>query len=113
MGSFVQRIVRDKVEDWKAFTRELSGPRRDEFRDMNRRYGITSHRAWLEIDAKGDAYAVVELEGEGAETFLQGLASSTEPFDAWFRERVTELHGIDFAELASGTSLELVIDERF
>lgn len=111
MGPFAHRIDRGKVEEWKAFTRELSGPRRDEFRDMNRRHGITSHRAWLETEASGDCFAVVELEGDGAETFLQGLASSSEPFDSWFRDRISELHGIDFSNLPAGTSLELMLDE--
>jgi hypothetical protein len=112
MGPFAHRIDCGKVEDWKAFTRELSGPRRDEFRDMNRRHGVTAHRAWLETDANGDSYALVELEGDGAETFMQGLASSSEPFDVWFRGRISELHGVDFSHLPAGTSLELMLDER-
>lgn len=112
MGPFAQRIERDKVEDWKAFMQELNGPRLEEFRDMNRRYGITSHRVWLETDANGESYAVVELEGDGANAFLRGLASSSDPFDVWLRDRISELHGIDFSRVPTDTSLELMLDER-
>jgi hypothetical protein len=31
---------------------------------------------------------------------MHGIASSQEPFDVWFRERMQEVHGVDLAEPA-------------
>jgi hypothetical protein len=39
------------------------------------------------------------------------IASSEEPFDRWFRERMGEVHGIDLAE--PGPSPRQVHDARF
>ncbi|MGH8571786.1 MAG: hypothetical protein ACREX8_04305 [Gammaproteobacteria bacterium] len=45
------------------------------------------------------------------ETAMQGVGSSQEPFDQWFRERMKEVHGIDLAEPAPPP--EQIIDARF
>ena len=44
--------------------------------------------------------------------FLQKLATSTQPFDMWFRDRVEEFHGRDFSELAEMKASEMVLDWR-
>lgn len=54
--------------------------------------------------------AVVLLEAADLRTALAGLATSVEPFDAWFREHVRDVHGVD---LAAGVPLpEQVLDLR-
>jgi len=42
--------------------------------------------------------AVVHLEAEDLEQAFQGMATSEEPFDRWFRAYVLEVHGLDLAE---------------
>jgi hypothetical protein len=42
--------------------------------------------------------AVVYLEAEDLQAALEGLGSSQEPFDQWFRGLVMEIHGIDLAQ---------------
>jgi hypothetical protein len=98
-----------KVDEWRRFAADLSGSRSGEFRDMNRRYGLERHRAWLE-QAPGLGWVViVQAEGPGADTFLSGLARSDEPFDAWFRDRISFTHGIDFSR-PPRLDTELLVD---
>jgi hypothetical protein len=110
MGPIVNPLAEDKVESWKAFARELVERRADEVQDMNERYGLTSHRAWLETSGDGNHYVVVEIEGKGAEKFLQRLAKSDHPFDVWFRAQISDAHGIDFENPPRVKPPELFLD---
>ena len=42
--------------------------------------------------------AVVYLEVDDLEAAFAGLGSSQDPFDRWFREVISECHGIDLAQ---------------
>jgi hypothetical protein len=53
---------------------------------------------------------IVVFDGPGADTFLEKLATSKEPFDRWFRERISEYHGIDFSKPAVRPSPEMYMD---
>jgi hypothetical protein len=54
--------------------------------------------------------AIVLFDGPGAGDFLQKMATSQEPFDRWFRARITEYHGIDFTKPNILTPAELFLD---
>jgi hypothetical protein len=97
MGAFAVPIIPDKVEAWKAWVAEATGPRKAEFEDMNARYGLTDHRAWLQPTPDGHNMAVVLVDGPGADEFMPTLATSDNEFDAWFRAGISEVHGIDFS----------------
>ena len=43
MGVIVAPIVEGKLEAWKEWCRELMGPRAEDTKDFNRRYGLTRH----------------------------------------------------------------------
>ena len=100
MNAIAVAVLENKVEAWKAWILDCLGPRRQEFDDFNERMGLTLHRAWLMQSRQGPV-AIVVFDGPGAEGFLEKMATSREPFDRWFRERVSEFHGIDFS--APGT----------
>lgn len=100
----------EKVGAWKAWIRECTGPRKDEFEDFNERMELTLHRAWL-IEGREGPNVVVVFDGPGAEDFLQRMATSEEPFDKWFRERVIEYHkDIDFSKPDAMAKSELCLD---
>lgn len=42
--------------------------------------------------------AVVYLEADDLQAAMAGLGSSQEPFDRWFREVISEVHGIDLTQ---------------
>jgi hypothetical protein len=102
-------LLPNKVEAWKSWVRECSTTRSKEFGSFNERMELTLHRAWLSQGPLGPLVIVVS-DGPGARTMLQKLASSEEPFDRWFRAKITELHGIDFSKPATGMASEILLD---
>lgn len=97
MPAFSVPIVTNRENDFRRFIEGLTSTKQDEFRDFNSRYGLTVHRAWIESAPDGSYLAVVQLEGPGADTFLKKFPKSDHPFDRWFLEQVSSIHGIDFA----------------
>ena len=59
-----------KVDDWRSWVAELNGPRKAEFEEMNSRYELTEHRAYLQPMPDGSSAVLVIYEGPGADTFL-------------------------------------------
>jgi hypothetical protein len=102
-------LITNKVEAWKAWIRECMGPRREEFDEFNERMGLTIHRVWLEQSPQGPLVVVV-LDGPGAKDFMQKIAKSKESFDRWFREHISEYHGIDFSKPNAVQPPELLMD---
>ena len=102
-------LVVEKVGPWKAWIEECLGPRRREFNEFNRRMGLTAHHVWLSDGPQGPT-AVVCHSGPGAKTFLEKLAVSEHPFDAWFRDRVCGYHGVDFSHIVATKSPELIMN---
>lgn len=83
------------------------GDRRDDHVASRRRHGITREAVWIQSTPVGD-FAVVLIESPDLSSALHGLATSTEPFDVWFRSHLVAVHGMDLAE---GMSLpEQVLD---
>jgi hypothetical protein len=92
----------------KDIASELAGPRRAEFDDFHRRAGLTIERWFVQRTPDGDLVNVV-LEGEPLHA-IGVLATSTEPFDVWFREQVKAVHGVDFAQPLPVPAPELVFE---
>jgi hypothetical protein len=71
------------------------------------RHGFTREATWIQQTPAGDL-AIVLLESDDLAKSLFGVATSEDPFDAWFRSHVLAVHGID---LAAGMNLpEQVLD---
>jgi hypothetical protein len=77
------------------------GDRADGHRDSRTRHGITREATWIQSTPAGDV-AIVLLESDDLAASLFGVATSTDPFDTWFRAHVQAVHGID---LAAGMNL--------
>lgn len=84
-------IVEDRLDDWREFHSDLSGPRRAEWAQSQRRRGITREVAFLWSSARGPA-AVYVLEGAEAGAALEDLGAGDDPFDTWMLERLADLH---------------------
>lgn len=97
MGAFAAPILPDKLDAWEAWIAELTGPRKAEFDDMNSRYELTGHRAFLQQTPDGHHMVIVVHDGPGADAFMGSLAGSDNAFDVWFRDGVADVHGIDFS----------------
>ena len=104
-------ILPGKTEQWKHFSHEMAGPRRSAYEASRRRLGITREVAYLQKTPQGDL-AVVYIETQNIPRFFEGLASSQEPFDVWFREQAKQIHGVDFSEPLPGPLPEAIVDWR-
>jgi len=83
------------------------GSRAADHRASRARHGITREATWIQSTPGGDM-SIVLLEAHDLAASLFGVATSTDPFDVWFRGHVQEMHGID---LAAGMNLpEQVLD---
>ena len=110
MATLAFPLVAGKVDEWKEFVVELKGDRRDGFADMNRRYGLEKHYAWLEKAPGGEWIVLVELAGPGSGAFFEKLSGSNEPFDLWFKEQIGVAHGLDFSRPPQVAEPELYIE---
>ena len=110
MGAIAAPIMQGKVETWKKWATELKGTRKQEFQDFNKRMGLTSHRAWLQANPDGSHLVIILHEGPGAGEFMAKLATSDHAFDQWFRENVSDAHGIDFSQPPPGSPAELLVE---
>src|SRR5262245_46120205 len=98
-----------KFEAWKRFAAEMAGPRRAEHEASRQRLGMTKERAYLQQTPQGDM-AIVYMEANDVGQVFQGLATSQDPFDVWFREQVNDLHGVDLSQPPSGGLPEITFD---
>lgn len=87
---------------------EISGPRRADFEDFHRRAGLTCERWFVQQTPQGEVLNLV-LEGDPLHA-IATLASSTEPFDVWFREKSKSVHGVDFSQPLPAPPPELVFE---
>jgi hypothetical protein len=97
--AFMAPIVPGKENLDRSTLEEVQGPRRAEYEASRKRLGITREAVWHQETPNGTV-AVVYLEADDVGAAMQGIGTSQEPFDVWFRERIQEIHGIDLAEPA-------------
>ena len=96
-----------KSSAWRKWADELSGPRRREFAASREGVGVRE-RTFLQATPQGDL-VIVTLEGEDPVGSFERMMHGSDPFAAWFLERVKELHGIDPAQMGSDAWPVLVV----
>jgi len=72
------------------------GERAAAHRASRARHGITREATWIQATPAGDV-AIVLLESDDLAASFYGIATSTDPFDTWFRAHVMDVHGVDLA----------------
>ena len=90
-----------KLDEFQAFVKEYTGPRKTEYNDLLKRYGLKTAKVWLhEIDGKTQVMVFHEIEPDALER-LKGWSLSTHPFDHWFGEQCQNCYqgGIEQCEL--------------
>jgi hypothetical protein len=83
-----------KADQLRATTNELLGARRQEFEESEKRIGITRECQYLQPTPMGDLL-VVWVEGGDVVAALAAFGQSYEPVDAWWKEQILEVTGID------------------
>jgi hypothetical protein len=107
--AFTVPILSGKLESWKKFNEEINGPRRSEFDAQQKRFGISCQMVWLQHSPQGD-FVVVYQEGKDLDKAMGKIGASKDPFDKWFTEQVSEIHGIDFSNLPQRSLSELMLN---
>ncbi len=108
MAAFAIPLPSANLEAWRAFIAELNGPREGQFADFNRRWGLDRHQAYLQTVP--DGYLVLAVhDGPGGSRFLAEAPHSTNEFDRWFIDKLSELHGVDVRAMEP-PQVELALD---
>jgi len=103
-------IPAGKTEQWKKFIGELSGPRKGEFAASRKRLGVRE-RTFLQHTPQGDL-VIVTLEGENPGKAFAEFGKGTDAFTMWFKQQVSEIHGMDLSAPPPGPMPEMVIDSQ-
>src|SRR6266700_7196023 len=56
--AFVFPLRADKTQEWRAWIREILGPRRSEYEAFSRKLGLKTQRAYLQLQTSQDPFAV-------------------------------------------------------
>ena len=91
---FVVPVLPGKEQADLDWMEEMAGPRREEYESSWKELGVTRRAVWHQQTPDGTV-AVVYMEVNDIPRAMEGVASSDDPFNQWFRERVQDVHGID------------------
>ena len=96
--AFAVPVLPGKTETERDAMRSCTeGERKAAYESSRERHGITREAVWIQQTPSGDM-GVVYLEADDLQAAFAGLASSQEPFDQWFREKIREVNGIDLTQ---------------
>jgi len=87
-----------KTEEWRAWVREILGPRRSEYEAFSRQLGLKTQRAYLQHTPQGDQ-AIIYLEGEDLQRTFQQLRTAQDPFTILVRQQTMDLFGVDLTQI--------------
>jgi hypothetical protein len=88
----------------------LTGARKAEFAASRRSLGVRE-RTFLQHTPQGDL-VLVTLEGDHPETAFAEFGKRTDPFTMWFKQQVSEIHGMDLSAPPPGPMPQQVIDSH-
>ena len=99
MGGFAFSIPVEPGKDEldRSTLDEMLGARRDEYEAALRDAGMTRHAVWHQ-ETPGGTVAVVYVEADDPESALAQFGSSDQPLNAWFRDHMKEVHGVDISQ---------------
>jgi hypothetical protein len=103
--AFCAPIIPGKEELDRDGFEEVRGPRREDYEASRQRAGIRREMVWHQQTPDGTV-AVVYLEADDIPASMEAIATSSDPFDQWFRDLVNQVHGIDLTQ--GGPAPELV-----
>lgn len=102
-------ILPGKNESWRRFCQEIDGARRGAYEASRRRLGIVRETLRLVETRQGEA-VLLTIEAADLGDALSGIASSSAPFDRWFRHKLQRLHGLSFEPVLPPADSLSVID---
>jgi hypothetical protein len=98
-------VLAGKAARLHEFSTELNGIHFTEFQESLRRLGV-GITVFLQHNAQDDLL-LFAVEGESPTTWPQRLGTSTDPFDRWFAQELSEQSGVVMSALPSVVNEEL------
>ncbi|MCP4476205.1 MAG: hypothetical protein GY821_16930 [Gammaproteobacteria bacterium] len=92
---FAIPIKTDRFDTYKAFTEEITGPKRNEYIAMLKRYGLRTANVWHHQFNDKTYVIVVHNTDDNAMELLATWSASTHPFDCWFNEQCLKCYDIE------------------
>lgn len=84
-------ILPDKTRQLRQLIDEIKGPRKEEFEELHRRFGISHLEIWLIRTPDGPlVMGTFEAESEHA---MGELGASGEPFALWLNDQISQIYG--------------------
>jgi hypothetical protein len=103
-------LLPGKAETDRSVMRSCwQGERKDSHQSARERLGITREAVWIQDTPTGDV-VVVYMEAEDLQAAIEGMVSSEEPFDRFFRDHLRDVHGLNLED--GFTPPEQVLDFR-
>jgi hypothetical protein len=102
-------ILPGKTEAWQAFAAEMTASRREEHARSRRRMGLHREVASLMSTPQGD-FACLYHEADDIARMFHEIATSQEPYDVWFRDKMIEFHGLTPEMLQGPPPAHLLLD---
>jgi hypothetical protein len=93
---FAVPVISGKEELDRNTLEEIAGPRLAEHEAAMRDAGISRHAAWHQQTPDG-TLALVYMEAPD-EMAIRKFTASGAPFNAWFRDVMKEVHGVDISQ---------------
>jgi hypothetical protein len=100
-------LLPGREEEWRRFVQEVVEERLPEYEQFRQRLGIRNESVWL-MRTNGGEMAIAHLEADAPEWIAPTLATSTESFDAWLKERLSQLHGDALAHAPRRAAAKLI-----
>jgi hypothetical protein len=97
---FVNPLKPGKLNEYKDFMSEITGARKQEYKDLLKRYGLKTSKVYYH-KLGGQEFTIVTHDIEDyAPERLAAWVSSTHPFDLWFKEQAQKLYDFESAKIA-------------
>ena len=100
-------LLPGKEEEWRRFVQEVIEERLSEYERLRKRLGIRDESVWLARTNAGET-VIAHLEADAPELIAPSLATSTDPFDVWLKERLLEFHGRSLVRLPGRVAAKLI-----
>jgi hypothetical protein len=89
---FTMPIKKGKTEAYKAFIKECLGPKKNEYKDLLKRYNLNTMKIWIHtLNGKDYAMFIHEM-GDDAEKRLESWPNPNHPFDQWFAQNLNDCY---------------------
>jgi hypothetical protein len=86
-------ILKEKIDEWLAFVKEVNTNRNIEFTEMHARIGVTKESWYLQKTNVG--YEVIVYTEARDEKFVEKFKKDNTEFSNWFRSEVARTQNID------------------